>query len=71
MVMLELREINTLLMNQGVKYVEYVVNMKDGNVNNLCITLLPVSAVTAVNTALSSQNVTTISVKEIFRTNCM
>ena len=71
MVMLELREINTLLMNQGVKYVEYVVNMKDGNVNNLCITLLPVSAVTAVNTALSSQNVTTISVKETFRTLCM
>jgi hypothetical protein len=31
-------------MNQGIKYVEYVVNMKDNSVNNFCITLLPVSA---------------------------
>jgi hypothetical protein len=43
-VMLKFWGVITLLMNQGVKYVEYVANMKDNNVNKFCIALLPTSA---------------------------
>ena len=31
-------------MNRGIKYVECVVDIKDINVNNFCITPLPISA---------------------------
>ena len=31
-------------MNRGIKYIEFVVNMKDNNVKNFCISLVPISA---------------------------